>query len=365
MTPIRALERRDLTAVARLHADATGSGRGSSFETLLPHFLERTLFDHPWADPQIPSLVYEEDGEVVGFLGSNVRRMRFDGDPIRMACSAHLVAHPRARSRGVGGLLLRAHFAGPQELTITDGANAPVQRMWEMLGGSTVHLSCLAFVIALRPATLGVHMLLSDSVSARVEPVLRPLLALIDAPVTRILRPRRDGGHGLATAEPLSPEALLEHLPAVTHQLRLVPDYDLGYLQWLFAELDTVGREAVFPDRVARGPLWAELVRDDGRAIGWYVCHLRRGGLCRVLQFAAAPGRAAGVFDRLERRASDAGAAGIYGRLEPRLLAPLTQRRCLIRVAPARMLVQAREQAIVEAIRGGSALLTRMEGEWW
>jgi GNAT superfamily N-acetyltransferase len=362
MTPIRALDRSDLTAVARLHAESAGQRPGSRFEQLLPRFLERTLFDHPWADAAIPSLVYEEDGEIVGFLGSNVRRMRFDGNPIRMACTAHLVAHPGARSSGVGGLLLRAYLAGPQELTVTDGANVPVQQMWEALGGATVHLSCLAFVIPLRPATLGTHML-SSGRAAVVQPPLRPLAALVDRPLTRALRKRGDGGS--TSTEPLSPDSVMKCLPDVARRLRLVPDYDLVYLRWLFSELDAVGREAVFPDRIARGPLWAELVHDEGRPIGWYVCHLRHGGFCRVLQFAAAHDRAAAVLDRLERRAFEAGAAGIYGRLEPRLLAPLANRRCIIRTAPARMLVHARDDAIVSAIHSGSALLTRMDAEWW
>jgi hypothetical protein len=366
VTPIRALERQDLPSVARLHAKVAGGARGARLEALLPAFLERTLFEQPWADDEIPSLVYEEDGAIVGFLGSNVRRLRFDGNPIRMACSAHLVADPGAGSRGVGGLLLRAYLAGPQDLTVTDGANEPVQRMWETLGGSTVHLSCLAFVVALRPATLGAHLLVGDRRRAvRAESLLRPLTALLDRPLARALGPRREQPREPATAETLTPEALLEHLAAVAGQLRLVPDYSSEYLRWLFAELYRVGRDEVFPDRVVRGPLWAELVRAADRVVGWYVCHLRRGGLCRVLQLASAPGRAPTVFDVLEQRAAAAGAAGIYGRLEPRLLAPLGERRALVRTAPARMLVHARDRAIVDTVLAGDALLTRMDAEWW
>ena len=52
----------------------------------VPAWLKRTLFEHPWFDPEIPSLVYIDDsGEIMGFIGSHVRRMRFDGEPVRIA----------------------------------------------------------------------------------------------------------------------------------------------------------------------------------------------------------------------------------------------------------------------------------------
>ena len=75
---IRPLERDDIPALARLY-QVVMRGGGETPAFLAP-FFERTLLDQPWADPTIPSLVYVEDGEILGFIGSNIRRMRFDGD---------------------------------------------------------------------------------------------------------------------------------------------------------------------------------------------------------------------------------------------------------------------------------------------
>ena len=60
---------------------------------------QSTLLDSPWADPELPSLVAIDGNEIVGMIGSNVRRMRFDDRPVRMVCSAHLLSHPRVRQR--------------------------------------------------------------------------------------------------------------------------------------------------------------------------------------------------------------------------------------------------------------------------
>ena len=124
MTPIRPLERDDLAVVAALYADFVGWDRDADGPGLVDYFT-RTLFEDPFAEPDLPALVYDDprDG-VVGVIGSRVRRFT-DGDrAVRMACSGPLIAHPGHRRRGIGGLLLRRYLAGPQELTFNDRAVA-------------------------------------------------------------------------------------------------------------------------------------------------------------------------------------------------------------------------------------------------
>jgi hypothetical protein len=363
VSPIRSLERRDLTEVARLHAGAAGRASDQAYVERLVGFFERTLFDNPWADAEIPSLVYEESGEILGFLGSNVRRMRFDGRTIRMACSAHQLTHPRVRNKAPGALLLRRYLSGPQDLTITDGANETVRRMWEGSGGRTVHVSCLTFLRVLRPFGLATHRLLSRRMAPAAERAVAPVAQLLDLAAARLLdRGRANNG---TESEQLTPSAMLEQLPEMAEGLRLVPDYDVEYLTWLFAELGRVGHERVFLNRVARGPLVAELVTRDRKVIGWYVTQLRPGGLCRVLQLAAQRRSTGAVLDRLARRADELGATGIYGRLEPRLVGPLSERRTLLHFSRGWLLAHARHEEVVDSILRGEALLTRLDGEWW
>lgn len=363
--PVRELQREDLAHVVRLFELVMREGETEPLPQLNGFFRE-TLFDNPWADPALPSLVYEDDGEIVGVTCSNPRRMLFDGEPIRMACSAYLITHPRVRKQAVGALLMRAHLAGPQDLTITDGATDTVRRMWEALGGQTAHLGCLSFIKVFRPWQLAGDRLLRGRGTEPVEGALRSVSSALDwasaRVATKTLVPRTPDG----TTETLTPVAMLEHLPTVAGSVRLRAHYDRPYLEWLFEQADDITRWGpVQPRLVLRGPLWAELVRRNGRVQGWYVCHLRRGGLCRLLQLAATDQGADTVFDQLVYRARQLGAAGLYGRLEPRLFAPVSRHRCLIRPGPGRLLVHSGRPEILHAILSGAALLTRLDGEWW
>ena len=58
MSRIRPVEPYDLPQVASLFESVMRSG-GRTPPPLLAAYFERTLLDNPWADPEIPSLVYE------------------------------------------------------------------------------------------------------------------------------------------------------------------------------------------------------------------------------------------------------------------------------------------------------------------
>jgi hypothetical protein len=368
MSGIRPLEREDLPAIVRLYEQIM---RGGEPAPHLVEFFERTLLDQPWADPEIPSLVYAEDGEILGFIASSVRRMRYEGSEIRLGCSGHLLSRPDARTRGVGALLLRAYLAGPQDLTISDGSTETVRRIWHGLGGDTVYLGCLSYIQVFRPWRLAADYLLGRPSLTPLHTIVGPVSSGLDA-VARLvtghmLQPEQPEG----TVEQLTPAAMIEHLPQVTASLRLVPAYDRVYLDWLFQELaQVVNRGPLWAAGdgrrlVARGPLWAELVRQGDRVLGWYVCHLRRGGFCRVLQVAAGPRDAETVFGHLAYRARKRGAAGLYGRLEPGVFGPVSTGRSLLRVHEGRMLAHSRDRGILDAIYSGNSLVTRLDGEWW
>src|SRR5207247_8713019 len=59
VTPIRPLDRGDLDAVAGLYELVVRSGTVAPAPGLAEQFA-RTVLDHPWADDDLPSLVYED-----------------------------------------------------------------------------------------------------------------------------------------------------------------------------------------------------------------------------------------------------------------------------------------------------------------
>lgn len=355
MRGIRPCQRDDLPGVAALYESVVRSGKRTPPPRLAEYF-ERTFFDCPWADPEIPSLVYEDEGgRIVGFLGSHIRRLRFDGQVIRVACGGQLVVDPEARSRAVGAMLFRAHLGGPQDATITDGANETVRRMWEICGGETSHLKTITWTRILRPLRFGSDYVLGKLnrplLARQLRPLWRPLDWLALGLAGRRLRPPARG----TSAELLTPRALLDHMPDVTESLRCYPDYDEPFLAWLFREMAEVK---------SRGTLVRSLVRDSrGQVAGWYVYYLE-DGLSQVLQIAAKRGATEDVLDDLLHHAYVNGAAAVRGRLEPQLLGPLSRRRCIFGWSGG-ALIQSRTPALLGALLSSQCWLGRMDGESW
>jgi hypothetical protein len=353
LTSIRPLERDDLPQVASLYEHVMRSGSRTPPPGLAPYF-ERNLFDCPSADAEIPSLVYVEDGKVVGFIASYARPMRLDGRPIRLACSGQLVADPEAHA--VGALLMRKYLSGPQDLTITDGATEAVRHMWVRLGGAAADLSSLRWVRVFRPWRYAGDELCRQLRLGALTSLLRPLWAAMDAVTTRLVRRSLRTDKPDALAEVLTAESLSEQVATMDQWLSLHPDYDARYLGWIFEELERV---------TVRGTLVRMLVRgSDGQVLGWYLYFLEPGGVSEVLQVAARDGELDEVLDHLFHHARTNGAAALQGRMEPRLVDPLLRRNCI----PARnrwTLVHSRDPAVLDAIASRRALLTRLEGEWW
>jgi len=356
MSPIRPLERADLPQVAALYELVARSGRPTP-PPLLGAYFERVLLDHPWADSDIPSLVHvDDDGSIVAFQGSSVRRARFDGRAIRIACAGQLVAHPDARNRAVGALLVRAYLAGPQELTITDTANDQMRRIWMLLGGDMVHASCIGWMRVLRPWRFS-EWYLRERRMRWGRPTGGRVLGVLDAASTRWiggLSPPREPD---VTGEPLTPSGLVDHLHAIGDRVRLHLDYDERYLTWLFDALAFVS---------GLGTPVARLVRErDGRVLGWYVYYLVPHGVSRVLQVAASDRHVGRVLDDLLHHAWSCGAIAVLGRLEPRLVEPVASRRIVLHPAGYLALAHSRDTEILGAIASGRSLLTRLDGEWW
>lgn len=352
---LRGCRKDDLPAVAALYESVVRSGKRTPPPRLAEYF-ERTFFDYPWADAGIPSLVYEDQGgRIVGFLGSHVRRLRLGTQVVRVAYGGQLVVDPEARSRAVGAILFRSHLQGPQDATVTDGANEIVRGMWALCGGETSHLKTITWTRVLRPvrfaADYALGRLQRPSLARQLRPLWQPLDRLVLGLAGRRFRPPAPE----TGTEALTPRNLLDHLPAVTASVRCHPDYDEAYLAWLFQEMAQVK---------SRGTLVRSLVRDSrGQFIGWYVYYLQ-AGLSQVLQVAATRGATEAVLDDLLHHAYVNGAAAVHGRLEPQLLGPLSRRKCIFGWSGG-ALIQARNPALLGVLLSSQSWFGRMDGEWW
>ncbi len=357
MSGIRELRRADLSAVCRLYERVVRSGSAPPPPQLADYFA-RTLLDHPWTDPEVPSLVYENaHGEIVGFLGVHPRRLRLDGRPLRMACTGQLIADPSVPHRGVGALLIRRCLAGPQDLTITDGATDQVRRMWVGLGGQSLAHASIGWIKVIRPGAT-CRELLTERGDRRLRWARHVVGPVVGGMASVALR----GRAGLALPEPervgdpLTADGLVEQIREAGRWLRLHVGYDAAFVEWLFQELDAVD---------VRGTPVRRLVRDrKGRVAGWYVYYLKPGTVAEVLQVAAPSGDVGMVLDHLMHHAATGGAVAVRGRIEPSLVGELLARRCLL-VPTAWALAHTKEPAILAVLGSPQSLLTRLDGEWW
>jgi hypothetical protein len=353
---IRPLERSDLPEVADLYEHVARSGSRQAPPGLAGYF-EDTFLDYPWADDEIPSLVYVDEGRITGFLGANVRRFTYDGEPVRLAISGQLVTDPSVRSRAAGAFLLRRFLDGRQDLTITDTASDQARRIWEGLGGETLHLGSIGWARVFSPLR-SMWDFKTRSGPARMAPVVRPVLSAVDAAGSLVARRALKVPPAEGTTEPLTAPAMAEHLEAVAKPYRLRPAYDDAEgTAWLLEQIARVE---------PRGEMIARLVRNpEGRVQGWFVYYHRPGGIAQALDVAGSGGDVGDVLDALLVDARGRGGVAVQGRVEPHLLERLPERRALFHKSGYLPLIHSPRPELLHAIHSGRALLTRLAGEWW
>ncbi len=360
MTEIRPLELADLPAVGSL-LDAHLPGWGGDRE-----FVKATVLDHPWADPEVGSLVaLADDGEVIGFIGAQARRIRFDGRDLRGVCCSHLVVAPDSRAGAAGALLLSRLLKGPQDLTFSDSAIPIVARIWRTFGGHVDHARVCDWMLVLRPAawlgSWGSWLVRRRKIDRSLIPVgafpFQAWAGLRPGRGTMVwedgeLRRASDLNPGVS-GEDASTDEILAQLPALSARTRLRVDYDKEYLDDLFAKI-----------RSHSGELVCRVVKADDRPIGWY-CYLPRlETASRVLHIAGPETDIDLVVGELVDHARGRGSRVIAGRLEPHLDAPLRRRLAAVGLVRESVL-HARDPELRAVLGTGAALLTQLDSEWF
>lgn len=351
MAGVRPLQEQDIPEVARLFGRVHPGARWASRVDLEAYFRE-IFFDNPWVDPALPSWVAEEASGVVGFIGVMPRPMRFDGRTVQAAVLSQLMIDSDKRLGIAAARLLRKALAGPQELSISDGANESSRKMWEALGGYSSTLYGLQWQRPLRPAQWALQAL-SDRGARGAALVMAPVAALADAYAASRTSLRRPG---TLVEEPLSTAALLVALDELAAGVKLKPQYDYRSLGWLLAQAGAKRRHGELQSSLLRRP--------DGQVAGWFLYYLN-SRTSRVLQLQARKGSETAVLERLFHHAWRHGAAAIEGRMEPRFARPLSGRHCFFRGRGLYALFHARNPAVLAPLERGDAFFSRLEGEWW
>jgi hypothetical protein len=355
MAGVRPLATGDIPAVAQLFSRVYPEKRWTSAAECEAYF-HKIFFANHWVTPQLPSWVATEGARAVGFIGVVPRPMRLRGRALQAAVVTQLMVEPEKRHGVVAAQLLRKALAGPQTLTISDGANESSRRMWEALGGLTSTLYSLQWRRLLRPAQSTLQR--ASSPHGRAAALLAtPVAVLADAYAAHYRALRSPTG---LFDEALDSAALIEGLDGAARSVALSPRYDVASLDWLLEQVRAKRRHGELQARLLRKP--------DGGIAGWFLYYLNRG-MSKVLQVHALegsePGAERAVLDHLFQHAWRRGTAAIEGRMEPRLARMLGQRHCLFHSTSAFALIHARDAELLGALARGDAFFSRLEGEWW
>lgn len=357
MGRIRPLATDDIPSIVHLYEMIYGRGVGTSSQGFR-EYLSRVFLHSPWADPELPSLVYQEEGgEIVGFIGVIPRRMVFQERPIRVAVSTSFMVHPDWRRTLAGVLLQKAFFSGPQDLSLTDGANDASRIVWEKLGGIAAPLYGLWWTRVLRPAQFALNVVkrkreyLSPFFTA-----VKPVSWVIDEGMSWLKPNDFDKQLGNTSSHDLDVEPLLDSIRKFSKGDALYPSYDLHTLSWFLN---------IACEKQQYGPLRKSVVRNEqGEIIGWFLYYLKPSGTGHVLQFMSAKESVHHVLSHLFLDARRAGASAITGRIEPRFVSQFSEAYCYFQ-AGTWMLLHAVDHDLLHAICRGEAFLSGLEGERW
>lgn len=318
-------------------------------------YYHEILFESPWYDPELPSLVYEDgSGRIAGFVGVLARRLCLSGEALRVAVPTQMSVAPE--SRGVGGVQLLKHlFEGPQDATLCDIANQRMRAVWERLGGVTLSMHSLQWTHALAPATWSVRNVPGGIMWRAARRGALPALRLLDG-VTAAKR---------RSKEATSAADVIKLPPSAETMMRLAetcaPDgiagrYTPGELSWLFGQLaQKVGSAAL---RIVAVP------NDDGEWRGWYAYVATPDRIAEVAHIAARRAQYRAVLTHLMEDARAQHLHAVRGRLDPRHSREWTERADLTADGPW-MIVHSRRAEVIAAIHHQNCQLSRLDGEWW
>lgn len=347
----------DIPAIARIHLKIFGNPNDEPSEGLKSYY-EMVLCGHPWCDEELPSLVYRsKEGNVEGFVGVITRRMNFKGKSIRVAVPHRLMVAPDCNSPMAVLKIIKRFLAGPQDLSLGDGANDLGKKFMEGMGATTSKIYSMNWLCFLRPFSVMRNLAGKYNVLKWIGAASWPVCSLMDSLALKIprspLRPKHPDG---CTAKEIDSQALLSCIGDFSKRRPLYPEYDTETIQWLWDFLKS---------NTQRGQLRGYEVRNaKDKRIGAYLYYLNSKKMMEVMLLLAREDSTDIVFSHLLSRAFDCGAIGVGGRMEPRFLQSMWSHHCFVKRG-SWAVVHAKDPEILNVINRGDAILSALEGELW
>ncbi len=362
MTTIRPLERSDLSQVANLLVH-TFQGRQGDASPEMADYLGQLLLDLPDKDPDIHSLVHEQEkGHITGFMGVFTQRMSLGGRTLRAAIGNSLAVERGAVDPMAGARLCRSFFQGPQDITISDRSNATSVGLWRGMGGDVLPLYSLDWMRILRPMEAATFKLRRR---LRLVGPTVPFLRRLDRVATHMAR-RRGQDILEVPAPPQRPKGLVRrdaHAETLAPAVQALAKESPLHPVWSDAGIAAVLAHAA--QKRELGQTIMQVIEDaSGRSVGAYVYYLPAHGMAQVLHVLSSRAMIGPVLDLLLLDAYERGAAAIGGRAQPRLFEALMDRRAHFSSA-YRCVFGSSDADVLAAVQGGDAVIGGFVGEFW
>jgi hypothetical protein len=359
MGEIRVFTEEHVRDVADLNLKAIRGRKEPSGPGLQNGFRDIFL-NNPWVTPDIPSLVYLEQGKLVGFLGVIPRTMEFRGKPIRVAVTSQFMID-REMHKGSGAIeLMRRCFRGGQDLSFSDGAGEGSYIVWKSLGGRTALLYSLNWSRLLRP--LGTAVSLLDRTNSRPLQYSKGAARLVgsagDFLISKLPLGILRAPHSAYSAKLVSRAELLECINEIGWREPLKPIYTQTSFDWLLAQAAKASHS---------GNLRLMTVYDpQGARIGWFVYYAKSSGAAYVLQIGVRrKDQFRFVLQALFQDAWEMGCHTVKGQPIPQFMTELTEQHCIFRHPNPSVLIQTKDAEMMSIIQSGDAAITRLDGECW
>lgn len=346
----------DLPAVTALYQQHFG--RRQNFNgAALAAYLHDVLFDHPWSEPDICSLVHVDSaGRVEGFIGVIPVRFVLGQQRLRGALAGMLAVANHAQNPLAGARLLRSYLSGPQDISLTVSANALSAGMWQRLGHQPIVEYSMDWIRVLRPFGFA-----SQTATRLFRParLARGPASLADRLIDRVgINPLTIGARaGIpAVSTEVDDAALIAHIQEFGEEWRLRPCWDKPVLDWLLSHAAAKEDFGTINTRLVKAR--------NGKPIGCYIFHGRRGGIADVLQILSRRGEQGKVVEDLLRHAHSLGCVAVRGKAQPGLNEHLMQRRAVF-FCVASTIAASRHPTVITELRAGNALVTGLAGDAW
>lgn len=358
MTGVRDFHEDDIPAVADLHRVAmeTAPAMTPALADEYRAWLTSVFLENPMRAEGLGSLVYEDHGRIVAFLGVLTRRVRINRREFLGSSASNFCVDPAHRGM-VGIQLASQYLARSPDLAITDEIqDGAGRKVWEFCGMLSMPQS-VRWTLPLAPLS---HVLsrVEHAFPAPVSKLSRLLAQPIDGLARRAPRSPYRYDASLLVASELGVDEFARLLESWGPNRLLRPVISDGSAAWLIHRARSLRN---------RGPLQLVVVRDArAQVAGWFVYHARPGRPSEVLQLVAATADvASAVLDHLATHALAHDVVSLTGTLDLKFLAPLGRRWASFKADPARwMMVHSTHQEVLEAYWRGNLLLSRLDGEW-